>query len=102
MLFSGTFMEGSKWKKGETRASSFVFIGKNLDIEFLKIGFEACMVSDTPPRFAVGDAVMANCGAWKKGKVMKLWDDGNVYRIRLDDGTQVWAPVDVDGYVRAA
>jgi G3E family GTPase len=100
MLFSGSFMEGSSWKKDEPRESRFVFIGKNLDIEFLKEGFEACLVSDVPPRFSVGDAVMANCGKWKKGTIVKHWDDGNAYRIRLKDGTDVWAPVDVDGYVR--
>lgn len=102
MLFSGTFLEGSSWKKGEKRESRFVFIGKNLDLEFLKIGFEACLVSTAPLRFPVGASVLANCGKWKKGKVIKHWDDGNVYRIRLEDGNEVWAPVDVDGYIRPA
>jgi G3E family GTPase len=100
MLFSGAF-EG-RWKPHEKRESRFVFIGKNLDMEFLKCGFEACRVSNQL-RFAIGDPVVANCGIWKKGKVVAHWDDGNAYRIRLDDvrDTEVWAPVDVEAYVRA-
>ena len=101
MLFSGAF-EG-EWKENETRDSRFVFIGKNLDTEFLKIGFEACLVS-SKLRFAVGDEVEANCGRWQKGKVMAQWDEGNAYRIELSNRkkSQVWAPIDVDAYVRRA
>ena len=100
MLFSGSF-EG-KWKKNEKRESRFVFIGKNLDTEFLKYGFEACRVSSAPLRFAIGTLVRANCGDWKKGKIVKHWDDGNAYRIRLvDEGADVWAPLDIDEYVKA-
>ena len=89
-----------KWKKNEVRESRFVFIGKNLDIEFLKAGFEACRAG--PLRFPVGTVVEANCGKFTRGKILKQWDDGNAYRVKLDDGTEVWAPVDVDGYVRRA
>jgi hypothetical protein len=99
MLFTGSF-EG-KWKKDEKRESRFVFIGKDLDAEFLKYGFEACVVTKEL-RFKVGDVVKANVGSFKKGKVIKQWDDGNAYRIKLHDGTEVWAPVDVDNYIRAA
>ena len=99
MLFNGTF-EG-KWKKSETRESRFVFIGKNLDTKFLKAGFEACLVTKEL-RFKVGDAIMANVGTYKKGRVLKQWDDGNAYRLKLDDGSEVWAPIDVDAYIRAA
>lgn len=100
MMFSGNF-EGN-WKKGEKRESKFVFIGKNLDTKFLKEGFEACRVTDSL-RFAVGTVVEANVGQWKKGKVIKQWDDGNAYRVELNDNkkTNVWAPVDIDAYVRA-
>jgi G3E family GTPase len=99
MLFNGSF--DGRWKANETRESRFVFIGKHLDAEFFKCGFDACLVTKEL-RFNVGHSVMANCGKFKKGKVIKLWDDGNAYRIRLDDGTDVWAPVDIDDYVRAA
>lgn len=100
MMFSGSF-EGS-WKPNEKRDSRFVFIGKNLDTEFLKYGFEACCVSKTVLRFPVGTVVEANVGKWTPGTVVKQWDDGNAYRIRLNDGngTEVWAPVDVNAYVR--
>lgn len=99
MMFSGNF-EGN-WKKDEKRQSRFVFIGKNIDVDFLKFGFEACCV-DKELRFAVGDSVVANVGKWIPGKVIKQWDDGNAYRIKLDDasGTECWAPVDVNEYVR--
>jgi G3E family GTPase len=100
MLFSGSF-EG-RWKKDEKRESRFVFIGKDLDIEFLKCGFQACRVSSDPLRFAIGCEVHANCGDWKKGTVIKHWDDGNAYRIRLDDGTEVWAPLDIDVYIKGS
>lgn len=100
MLFSGSF-EG-RWKDNEPRESRFVFIGKNLDIPFLKAGFEACHVSNEL-RFPVGAMVEANCGEWKGGKVIAHWDEGNAYRIQLDDmaKTEVWAPVDIDVYIRA-
>lgn len=99
MLFSGSF-EG-EWKDTEPRESRFVFIGKNLDTEFLKIGFMACQVTDKL-RFAIGDEVEANCGRWKKGKVIALWDEGNAYRIQVSDRkkSEVWAPIDIDEYIR--
>lgn len=99
MLFSGNF-EGN-WKPNEKRESRFVFIGKNLDMKLLRAGFEACSVAEKL-RFDVGTSVKANTGTWETGKVIKQWDDGNAYRIRIDgSGQEVWAPVDVDGYVRA-
>jgi len=101
MLFSGDF-QSFTWKADEPRESCFVFIGKNLDIPLLRMGFEACVV-DRPLRFEVGDMVMANVGSFKKGKVIKHWDEGNAYRIEVQDArrTNVWAPVDIDPYVRA-
>ena len=99
MLFSGNF-EG-QWAPGVKRESRFVFIGKNLDIELLRTGFEACRVSNTL-RFKVGQAVMANVGEWMEGVILKQWDDGNAYRIKLKgSATECWAPIDIDAYVRA-
>ena len=99
MLFSGSFGP-AEWKKGEPRESRFVFIGKNLDLESLKSTFMACRVTEEL-RFDVGTAVEAKAmGGWKSGKIIKLWDEGNAYRIRLDDGVEVWAPVDVDSFCR--
>ena len=53
-------------------------------------------------RFKVGDHIYANIGDWVPGTIIKVWDDGSPYRIRLNDteGTNVWGPVDSDQYVR--
>jgi len=53
-------------------------------------------------RFKVGDKVQANIGEYTDGTVTELWDDGNAYRIELDDDekTNVYAPIDVNSYVR--
>ncbi len=100
MMFTGDFSD-IKWKKGETRSSRFVFIGKNLDHEYYREGFLACQV-ERELRFKVGDKVEANIGKFVSGTVVKQWDQGNAYRVELDDGknTNVWAPVDIDGYIR--
>lgn len=99
MLFTAGF-EG-KWKKNETRESRFVFIGKNLDKEFLQAGFNACRVTQDL-RFLVGEKVEVNVGTWKEGKVIKHWDEGNAYRVEVQNRTKrnVWAPVDIDVYIR--
>ena len=86
--------------------SKFVFIGKNLDREELTTKFLACRVSEEL-RFAVGQKVYARLRggnfpeAYDKGTIIKQWDEGNPYRIRLDNGTEVWGPDDDDTYVRA-
>ncbi|GAX27850.1 hypothetical protein FisN_13Hu042 [Fistulifera solaris] len=57
---------------------------------------------DRPLRFEVGATIEANVGEFVKGKVLEHWDEGNAYRIELQDGagTNVWAPVDIDAYIR--
>merc|ERR1712146_652023 len=90
------------WAEGETRENIFCFIGRDLDKQALIDGFMECKCS-ADLRFAVGDAVRARVGAhplagadgYTPGRVIKLWDEGNAYRIRLDDEeqTEVWAPV---------
>lgn len=56
-------------------------------------------------RFKVGDQVEAKVdgGRWQRGKILRQWDEGNPYRIELDDRekTNVWGPVDEDDFVRA-
>ena len=102
MLFSGGFNKDiAPWGKDEKRTCSFVFIGRNLDKEFLEQGFMDCKV-DGELRFKVGDTVYANVGKFTKGKVIRTWDSGNPYRIELEDGTNVWGPVDSDEFVRAS
>lgn len=101
MLFSGTFL--GRWEPNEVRGSRFVFIGRNLDKEALRKGFEACIAQ--PLRFAVGTRVEAciDIGAvFASGVIVAHWDEGNPYRIRLDNGDEVWGPVDEDEVVRAA
>jgi len=68
----------------------------------LKNCFKACLVSDKL-RFKVGDPVQANIGEFANGTIKALWDDGNAYRVELEDAekTNVYAPIDVDSYIRA-
>ena len=89
------------YHRGE-RENIFVFIGKNLNHEWLKDCFKKCIVTEKL-RFAVGEKVQANIGEFVDGKIKALWDDGNAYRIELDDEdkTNVYAPIDMDAYVRA-
>ena len=97
MLFGGDFTE--PWKKDEVRESRFIFIGKNLDKKMLEEGFMKCKAAEL--RFKVGDSVFAKGRKWyQRGKIVKLWDEGNPYRIQLENGDEVWGPVDEDEFVR--
>jgi len=98
MLFNGSFDERFRWRDDEVRECRLVFIGRNLDREALQRGVMECKVG--PLRFSVGDAVEANCEEWQAGTVLKLWDEGNPYRIRLQNGDECWGPVDTDEFVR--
>jgi len=103
MIFSGGF-DDRKWTEPEEeRESRFVFIGKNIDHVLLRDGFMACRVCEHENlRFAIGQEVEANVGEYQTGTIRKQWDEGNAYRIELSkSGTSVWAPVDIDAYVRA-
>jgi len=100
MLFNCGF-NVSTWQEDEVRECRFVFIGKHLDKQALKEGIMSCKV-DGELRFKVGDEVEANCGEWRRGKVIKIWDEGNPYRIELHgQGENVWGPFDEDEFVRA-
>ena len=102
MLFSGLFSEEvAKWRKGEKRECRFVFIGRDLDHEALEAGLMECKAEDL--RFDVGDMVYANIGEFKEGKVIKCWDQGNPYRVEIQDKdkSNVWVPIDSDEFVRA-
>ena len=39
---------------------------------------------------------------WVGGKITAQWDKGSPYRIRLEDGSDTWAPMDEDKVIRAA
>ena len=99
MLFTGDFNKSLTWKPDEKRICKFVFIGKDLDPQMLREGFEKCKAPDTL-RFKVGDDVEANVGKWTPGKVIKIWDEGNAYRIKLENDREVWAGQDVDMLIR--
>ncbi|TMW55029.1 hypothetical protein Poli38472_013791 [Pythium oligandrum] len=97
MLIDGSFT--TPWGN-ETRQSRSVFIGKNLDREQLTAGFLACKAGKL--RFKVGDRVRARVhSGFQSGTILKVWDEGNPYRIRLDDGVEVWGSMDTDALVRA-
>ena len=101
MLFGGEFSEEiGLWKKGEDRECRFVFIGRNLDPEALQQGLMACQAEKL--RFKRGDTVYANIGEFTKGKILKCWDEGNPYRVEIqnEEKTNVWVPIDNDNYVR--
>ena len=101
MLFSGDFQENiGLWKEDEVRECRFVFIGRNLDHEALQEGLKACIAEDL--RFKVGDTVYANIGQFSKGRILKCWDQGNPYRVEIQNAerSNVWVPIDNDNYVR--
>ena len=107
MLFSGGFVD-AEWGPEETMECRFVFIGKDLDKTKLIDGFMACKTT-METRFKVGDMVIAKVGkgspdGFFPGKILKTWDEGNPYRIELQDEekTNVWGPVDEDSFVKAA
>ena len=103
MLFSGTFSEEvAPWRKGEKRECRFVFIGKNLDEKALEQGLIDCKAEDL--RFNVGDTVYVNIGQFAEGKILKCWDQGNPYRVEIQnkEKSNVWVPIDNDDYVRSS
>ena len=101
MLFSGFFSdEVTPWRKGEKRECRFVFIGRDLDHDALEAGLMACKAEEL--RFNVGDTVLANIGEFAEGKILKCWDQGNPYRVEIQnqERSNVWVPIDDDEYVR--
>jgi len=95
-----------KWQPGEQRECRFVFIGKNMKQKHgdrLKEEFLQCKAEENL-RFKVGDAVEARGpGGWKPAKVVKIWNEGNPYRLQVQDGKKsydVWAPLDEDTFIR--
>lgn len=101
MLFGGAFNEEiGLWKEGEKRECRFVFIGRNLDHEALESGLMECVAEEL--RFNVGDTVYANvAGGFTQGKILKCWDEGNPYRVEIQNSekTNVWVPIDNNDFV---
>ena len=100
MLFGGGFSsEVAPWKEGETRECRFVFIGRDLDHEELQKGLMDCKAEEL--RFNVGDTVYANIGEFTEGRILKCWDEGNPYRVEIQNAerSNVWVPIDNNDYV---
>ena len=103
MLFGGDYSRDiGLWKQGETRECRFVFIGRDLDHEALQKGLMECQAEDL--RFNVGDMVYANIGEFTEGRIIKTWDQGNPYRVEIqnEEKSNVWVPIDNDEFVRAS
>ncbi len=100
MLFGGGFSsEVAPWKEGETRECRFVFIGRDLNHEELQQGLMDCKAEEL--RFNVGDTVYANIGEFTEGRILKCWDEGNPYRVEIqnEERSNVWVPIDSNDYV---
>ena len=105
MLFGGNFSEEiGLWKEGDKRECRFVFIGRDLDHQALQDGLMDCVAEEL--RFNVDDTIYANIGLseFTEGKVLKCWDQGNPYRVEIqnEEKSNVWVPIDSDEFVRAS
>jgi len=97
MLYMGDF--AADWGDAP-RKSCFCFIGKHVNKMGIEAGFRNCIAA--PLRWQVGQRVKANVSTgYEAGTVIKCWDQGNAYRVRLDDNVEVWAPIDVDNFIKA-
>ena len=100
MLFGGAYSQELMWDKDEKRECTFVFIGRDLNHKELEDGFMKCKAEDL--RFKKNDVIYANVDGFKKGKILECWDEGNPYRVEIQDDEKknVWVPIDDDEYVR--
>jgi G3E family GTPase len=93
------------WPEGKPRENKVIFIGRGMQQrrQELTEGIRACVVG--PLRFKVGTVVMARTGDHEddreRGRIVKHWDEFQAYRIMLDSGDEVRAPLDLDCYVMA-
>ena len=85
------------WGVG-VRENRICFIGRNLNKEFITDAIAKCIYKgDLPLRFKLGEKVECQTDdGWCKGTVIRLWDEWNPYRVTLDDGVDVHAPLDED------
>jgi len=99
MLFGGDFSNDSVWNENEERECRFVFIGRNLDHGALRKGLLDCKAEKL--RFKVGERIYANIGEFTEGKILECWDQGNPYRVEIqnEEQTNVWVPIDNDDYI---
>merc|ERR1712217_369805 len=92
------------WPSDIPRENRIIFIGRGMQHrrKMLTDGMMACLVK--PLRFDVGDTVLARTGHgeddYTEGEVLKQWDGMNAYRLKLVTGTEVWAPIDEDHFIK--
>ena len=115
MTFSGEFQDALQ--PGEARESKMVFIGKNLDEQFLTKTFNACLATPenlqrkaSTLRCALGNAVFCatHAGVWTPGTVIGLlipderMPQGmtSPYQVRLEDGSIINVPTDCESVIR--
>jgi len=106
MIWDGDFSPSMYWGDGEARTNRFVFIGKGLNHQYLKSGFEYCKYQeDRQLRFPIGTFVLAYVGQrWEPGVVTDQWEHGIPYRVQLlnhpPPRNEVFAPIDTDDCIR--
>lgn len=89
------------WGESETRENRIIFIGRGMQQRRKELteGFQACIVK--PLRFAIGSTIFANVSSgFTKGTVIAHWNEYRAYRLRLEDGDEVWAPIDDDRFIK--
>merc|ERR1712048_1098690 len=95
-------MKFTKPWAGKKRENRIIFIGRGMQQrrQELTEGVMACIAK--PLRFKVGDRVQAQTGEpdYVHGTVIRQWDELNAYRIKLDNGDEVFAPVDEERFVK--
>jgi len=91
------------WGIDEKRQNKLCFIGRNLDRKIIEDGIQSCIETGIL-RFKIGDRVDCNLGkdTWEAGVIVRLWDEGNAYRVTLDSGKDVWSPLDHDDFITVA
>jgi len=86
------------------RENRVIFIGRGMQgrRQELTDAILACVVK--PLRFKVGAKVRArtDMDAYTQGRVIAHWDELSAYRIRLEDGNEVHAPMDENSFIKAA
>mmetsp|Transcript_64341 Transcript_64341/g.194138 ORF Transcript_64341/g.194138 Transcript_64341/m.194138 type:complete len:147 (+) Transcript_64341:2-442(+) len=91
------------WPRGQ-RESRIIFIGRGMQQrrQELTDAVMACVVQ--PLRFAVGARVQARTdeSTYEPGRIIRHWDEMHPYRIKLDSGDELHAPMDEDAYIKAA
>lgn len=98
MVCDSGFSDDIHYKEGDERECRFVFIGRKLNQDLLFKGFDACMAEEHL-RFNKDDLVKCKInGKWVSGVIVKQWDNGNCYQVKIDDkkNSLVYVPIDSD------